>query len=118
MEPIALVSADVVSLDHERMESSDLERQAAEMKGDSGKQSKELMREHLANHLEQNPNSTYETWVAVLHPENAREELDSRAWISGSALVDVWDEMAVRSSTCWPRRARAYGSQDEWSSKG
>lgn len=118
MEPIVLVSGDVVSLDHGRMESADLEAQAAEMKEDSGKQSKDLMHDHLANHLEQNPNSTYETLVAVLHPENARVELDSRTWISGSAWLDVWDEMAVRGSTCWPRRATDDGSQDEWSAKG
>jgi hypothetical protein len=28
-----------------------------------------LIRQHLSNHLEENPNTSYESWIASCHPE-------------------------------------------------
>jgi hypothetical protein len=31
-----------------------------------------LIRQHLCNHLQENPKSSYELWIASCHPENVR----------------------------------------------
>lgn len=36
------------------------------------------IRDHCEQHLAQNPGSSYVTWIATLHPENARVSIDPR----------------------------------------
>lgn len=41
------------------------------------------IRNHCELHLISNPTSTYVTWIATLHPENAHVTIDSRFLIPG-----------------------------------
>lgn len=41
------------------------------------------IRNHCEHHLISNPTSTYVTWIATLHPENAHVTIDSRFLIPG-----------------------------------
>lgn len=52
----------------------------------------ELIREHLRGHLAQNPRSSYVTWIATLHPENASVEIDPRFLIPGNPWMVVYEE--------------------------
>jgi len=95
---------------------SDVE--ANRMKTESVKASKDLIKDHLVEHLVQNPNATYQSWVAVLHPENAHVELDQRMWNEGNAWLTVWKEVAASGSSCCPRRFRSNTSEEASSTNG
>lgn len=51
-----------------------------------------LIREHLSEHLIQNPNATYTSWIAALHPENV--QVDPRLLNDGNPWISVWEEAA------------------------
>lgn len=46
--------------------------------------------QHLSEHLMQNPNATYTSWIATLHPENVT--VDPRLLNEGNAWLQVWEE--------------------------
>ena len=50
------------------------------------------IREHCSQHLSLNPNSSYVTWIATLHPENAHVTIDPRFMIEGNPWLTVYEE--------------------------
>lgn len=50
------------------------------------------IRQHCESHLSLNPQSTYVSWIATLHPENAHVTIDSRFMIPGNPWLTVWEE--------------------------
>jgi hypothetical protein len=52
----------------------------------------ELIREHLRSHLAQNPSSSYVTWIATLHPENATVQIDPRFLTPDNPWITVYGE--------------------------
>mmetsp|Transcript_13263 Transcript_13263/g.23753 ORF Transcript_13263/g.23753 Transcript_13263/m.23753 type:complete len:316 (+) Transcript_13263:94-1041(+) len=50
------------------------------------------VRHHCDQHLEQNPDSSYVTWIATLHPENARVVIDPRFLIPNNPWMAVYEE--------------------------
>jgi hypothetical protein len=55
-------------------------------------QGTDLIRHHLNHHLEQNPHSTYVTWIATLHPENAVVAIDPRFLIPNNPWLTVYED--------------------------
>lgn len=51
-----------------------------------------LIREHLANHMDANPNSSYVTWISTLHPENASVTIDTRFLIPGNPWWTAYED--------------------------
>uniref|UniRef100_A0A7S1Y4M9 Transmembrane protein n=1 Tax=Grammatophora oceanica TaxID=210454 RepID=A0A7S1Y4M9_9STRA len=74
----------------ERMSPEDME--SAARAAAAQEQGTAMIREHLSSHLEQNPNSTYVTWVACLHPENATVAIDPRFYVPGNPWMTVFEE--------------------------
>jgi len=52
-----------------------------------------LVRNHLQSHLKHNPDSTFVTWVATLHPENAQITIDPRFDIPKNPWRAVYEEV-------------------------
>eukprot|EP00550_Attheya_septentrionalis_P004534 CAMPEP_0198285348 /NCGR_PEP_ID=MMETSP1449-20131203/4670_1 /TAXON_ID=420275 /ORGANISM="Attheya septentrionalis, Strain CCMP2084" /LENGTH=323 /DNA_ID=CAMNT_0043982753 /DNA_START=44 /DNA_END=1015 /DNA_ORIENTATION=- len=52
----------------------------------------QLIRDHLEEHLANNPSSTYVTWIATLHPENATVTIDERFLIPNNPWLVVYAE--------------------------
>jgi len=50
------------------------------------------IRHHCENHLSCNPQSTYVTWIATLHPENAEVVIDPRFLIDGNPWLVVYEQ--------------------------
>jgi hypothetical protein len=50
------------------------------------------IRQHCESHLSLNPDSSYVSWVACLHPENARVTIDPRFMIPDNPWLSVWEE--------------------------
>lgn len=73
---------------------NDCEAQAAAAK----RQGTELIRAHLQSHLVQNPSSSYVTWIATLHPENAHVTIDQRFLIPGNPWLTVYQETIQAAS--------------------
>mmetsp|Transcript_11092 Transcript_11092/g.23262 ORF Transcript_11092/g.23262 Transcript_11092/m.23262 type:complete len:301 (-) Transcript_11092:129-1031(-) len=51
-----------------------------------------MIRDHLRHHLSQNPRSSYVTWIATLHPENATVAIDPRFLKPGNPWITVYQE--------------------------
>ena len=49
--------------------------------------------------------ATFESWIAMLHPENVR--LDHRMTLQDSSWLQLWQEMNRGRETTAPRRARS-----------
>jgi hypothetical protein len=98
----------------------ELDIEAAKARDESVAASKEVIRTHLVDHLLRNPDASYQSWVAVLHPENAQVTLDGRLWTDGNPWLTVWDEVSVHGASCCPRRFRAAAddSQEAMASHG
>ncbi len=65
------------------LDSSDEEAQAQAAVTASREAGITTIRNHCEHHLISNPTSTYVTWIATLHPENAHVTIDSRFLIPG-----------------------------------
>mmetsp|Transcript_34945 Transcript_34945/g.70683 ORF Transcript_34945/g.70683 Transcript_34945/m.70683 type:complete len:310 (-) Transcript_34945:667-1596(-) len=50
------------------------------------------IRNHCEQHLSTNPSSSYVTWIATLHPENAQVTIDPRFLIEGNPWLVVYEE--------------------------
>lgn len=50
------------------------------------------IRQHCQQHMSQNPTSSYVTWVATLHPENAQVSIDPRFLIAGNPWLAAYEE--------------------------
>lgn len=48
---------------------------------------------HCTQHLSQNPESSFVTWIATLHPENAQVFIDQRFLIEGNPWLTVYEEV-------------------------
>jgi len=48
--------------------------------------------EHCREHLSNNPDSSYVTWIACLHPENAQVSIDPRFLIEGNPWLTIYEE--------------------------
>jgi len=51
-----------------------------------------VISQHCHNHLSNNPESSYVTWIACLHPENAQVSIDPRFLIEGNPWLTVYEE--------------------------
>ena len=51
-----------------------------------------LIQNHLSNHLDQNPDSSFVTWIATLHPENASITIDTRFLVPDNPWWTVYEE--------------------------
>ena len=50
--------------------------------------SRRLMLDHLGEHLLRNPDATYASWIAALHPDNV--QLDHRLVQEGNEWLSAW----------------------------
>ena len=50
------------------------------------------IRQHCYQHMSQNPTSSYVTWIACLHPENAQVSIDPRFLIAGNPWLAAYEE--------------------------
>ncbi|CAB9526584.1 expressed unknown protein [Seminavis robusta] len=72
---------------------SELSDEAAEMEAEfARRQGTELIEHHLSHHMSQNPESSYVTWIATLHPENAQVAIDHRFFVPGNPWWTVYEE--------------------------
>jgi hypothetical protein len=55
------------------------------------RQGTELIDDHLSHHMDQNPDSSYVTWIACLHPENAEVTIDERFLVPGNPWWTVYE---------------------------
>lgn len=51
----------------------------------------EMIENHLSVHLSQNPDSSFVTWIATLHPENAEVSIDHRFFVSNNPWWTVYE---------------------------
>lgn len=51
-----------------------------------------IVRSHLQSHLSNNPDSSFVSWIATLHPENASISIDDRFFIPGNPWQIVYEE--------------------------
>lgn len=51
----------------------------------------EVIEGHLSQHMEQNPDSSFVTWVACLHPENAEVTIAERFLVPGNPWWTVYE---------------------------
>ena len=51
-----------------------------------------VISQHCRDHLSNNPDSSYVTWIACLHPENAQVSIDPRFLIEGNPWLTVYEE--------------------------
>uniref|UniRef100_A0A6U3RN36 Transmembrane protein n=1 Tax=Ditylum brightwellii TaxID=49249 RepID=A0A6U3RN36_9STRA len=65
----------------------DCEAQAAEAR----RQGTELIEDHFAHHVQHNPDSSYVSWIACLHPENAEVTIDERFFVPGNPWWTVYE---------------------------
>lgn len=74
-----------------------------------------VIRDHLSNHLVSNPEATYTSWIAALHPENVT--LDSRLLNTGNPWLEVWQEATGggrNSSRCAVFRPASGAAPSGW----
>ena len=64
------------------IEESDIEAEA--MAAQAQQQGVDLIRSHVSTYLEHNPEASYVSWIATLHPENAEVTIDPRFNIPGN----------------------------------
>mmetsp|Transcript_538 Transcript_538/g.760 ORF Transcript_538/g.760 Transcript_538/m.760 type:complete len:341 (-) Transcript_538:224-1246(-) len=76
---------------------SDVEEAA--MAAETRAEGHRFIREHLGQHLTQNPNSSYITWVATLHPENATVTIDPRFLIPGNPWMILYEQALYQQHT-------------------
>lgn len=62
-------------------------------------QGRNMIRSHLQDHLVRNPQSTFVTWIATLHPENATVSIDPRFFIPGNPWLTVYEDMKAEMFT-------------------
>lgn len=80
--------------------SSDEEAQASA--ASAREQGLACIRDHCAQHISRNPTSSYVTWIATLHPENARVSVDPRFLEGGNPWWTVYEEAREQ----WHKGAR------------
>lgn len=51
-----------------------------------------VIRHHCQQHMSQNPGSSYVTWIATLHPENAQVAIDPRFLTAENPWLAAYDE--------------------------
>lgn len=51
-----------------------------------------LISDHLASHMRQNPDSSFVTWIATLHPENASVSIDPRFLVPGNPWWTLYED--------------------------
>jgi hypothetical protein len=71
---------------------SDTDIEAEAEASEARQRGTELIREHLRSHLTQNPSSSYVTWIATLHPENATVQIDPRFLKPDNPWLTVYEE--------------------------
>lgn len=71
----------------EQQRDEEAEAEAAEAR----RRGTELIEGHLSHHMTQNPDSSYVTWIACLHPENADVTIDERFLVPGNPWWTVYE---------------------------
>lgn len=75
--------------------------EAAATAAQARQQGLNIVRSHLQSHLSNNPDSSYVSWIATLHPENAKISIDDRFFIPGNPWQMVYEETLLEESdTC------------------
>lgn len=73
-----------------------------------------LIRQHLSNHLKENPNTSYESWIASCHPENAKIALDPRFLITeNNPWLEVWETVFYDKTNDEKRKNRLHQLIDD-----
>eukprot|EP00931_Biecheleriopsis_adriatica_P110295 TRINITY_DN84541_c0_g1_i1.p1 TRINITY_DN84541_c0_g1~~TRINITY_DN84541_c0_g1_i1.p1 ORF type:complete len:152 (+),score=29.40 TRINITY_DN84541_c0_g1_i1:93-548(+) len=67
----------------------DYDVEAAQLVAETAAAGRRVIVEHLEDHLLRNPNSTYEAWIAALHPDNV--QVDQRLLQDGNEWLAVWN---------------------------
>merc|ERR1719440_217717 len=80
---------------HHDMDNYDVEAQA--LMRETAEASRQLMLKHLEEHLIRNPDSTYTSWIAALHPENV--QLDQRMSQDGNEWLRAWQTTTTSKRT-------------------
>ena len=69
--------------------SEDDDDDAELFRDESAEACRELIREHLNQHLTRNPGASFVSWIAALHPENVK--VDARLLTDGNEWAKAWD---------------------------
>jgi hypothetical protein len=92
------------------------DNEAAEAEAASARrQGIDLIERHLSHHLSENPDSSFVTWIATLHPENAEVTIDQRFFVPGNAWWTVYEEAKndIPTATAVPATASQQGEDPE-----
>eukprot|EP00568_Trieres_chinensis_P001082 CAMPEP_0183307990 /NCGR_PEP_ID=MMETSP0160_2-20130417/19681_1 /TAXON_ID=2839 ORGANISM="Odontella Sinensis, Strain Grunow 1884" /NCGR_SAMPLE_ID=MMETSP0160_2 /ASSEMBLY_ACC=CAM_ASM_000250 /LENGTH=293 /DNA_ID=CAMNT_0025471725 /DNA_START=39 /DNA_END=917 /DNA_ORIENTATION=+ len=81
----------ILPTDEASVTSSDAANEA--LAAEARAQGEALIRDHLRSHLSQNPCSSFVTWIATLHPENATVSIDPRFFKPGNPWLTVYTEV-------------------------
>lgn len=73
-----------------RLEQTDAEAQ--DQANEAVERGTNLIRSHLSNHIVENPDSSFVTWIATLHPENADVSIDHRFFVPRNPWWTVYEE--------------------------
>jgi hypothetical protein len=74
------------------------DREATEQAARARQLGTSIVRSHLQTHLHNNPDSSFVTWIATLHPENASITIDDRFFFPGNPWQMVYEEVMEQSS--------------------
>jgi hypothetical protein len=83
------IMGDVVPQEEDESEEDAVAAQAAL---EARAQGVAVIRDHVTSYLELNPEASYVTWIATLHPENAEVTIDPRFLIPGNPWSTVYEE--------------------------
>jgi hypothetical protein len=78
------------------LQKADEDAEAQEEADEAVEQGTTLIRSHLSNHIAENPGSSFVTWIATLHPENADVTIDQRFLIPGNPWWTVYEEACCK----------------------
>ena len=65
---------------------------AQEIAAEARQRGEAVIRHHVAHYLDANPNASFVTWIATLHPENAHVTIDPRFFIPGNPWSTVFEQ--------------------------
>jgi len=73
-------------------EAADSEQMASRAMAETNEASQSIIRAHLQRHLEQNPDASYKSWIAALHPENVTVDPRLSRDSPENAWMNIWRE--------------------------
>eukprot|EP00440_Ansanella_granifera_P035475 gb/GFBE01038480.1/.p1 GENE.gb/GFBE01038480.1/~~gb/GFBE01038480.1/.p1 ORF type:complete len:152 (+),score=15.58 gb/GFBE01038480.1/:1-456(+) len=67
----------------------DYDLEAAQLIAETNAAARQVIIDHLEEHLLRNPDASYASWIAALHPDNV--QLDQRLLQEGNEWLEVWN---------------------------